>query len=303
MAVATVEHRMQRLAAVSAKRVIEPDEAVCGEFSQQQIVPDELLVTDGVDLALTSEQTAILAREQAAALLDGGIRLESILLSGFGMLLATWPDLTDPRITYLLHELGEETRHSRLFARMISQLQPTAVNPYHRGPAVAVTRAIYRLICRNPLLLCVMVLAGEEIPDLIQRRAIEHPDTDDYLRRANIYHREEEARHIAFAGMLLPELWAKATWRERFLVRRVAPLLVNLMLETQMFHPGIYEAAGLPGNRTARKVHRAAGYRELRASGTRPVLKAIRTASGSDFAVPRSWRRLCAVGRDGSPVS
>jgi hypothetical protein len=298
-----VDDRIERLSQVSAKRVLEPDEAVSGGFTQPQVVPDELLITHSAGLHLSAEQKSRLAREQTAALLDGGIRLESVLLSGFGMLLATWPDLTDPRVEYMLHELGEETRHSRLFARMIAQLEPSAVNPFHHGPAALVTRAIYRLICRHPLLLCVMVLAGEEIPDLIQRRAIDHPDTDDYLRRANVYHREEEARHIAFAGMLLPELWAKAGWWQRLLVRRAAPLLINLMLETQMYHPGVFETVGLPARRTARRVYRSPGYREQRASGTRPVLKALRTASDGGFGVPRPWRRMCAVRRDGTPAA
>src|SRR3954452_20034932 len=125
------DRRIERLSQVSGKRVIEPDVDVTGEFGPGQILPDELLLTAGLDLDLSPEQKKILAREQVAAMLDGGIRLESVLLAGAGLLLSTWPDLTDPRMTYLLHEVGEETRHSRLFARMIGQLQPKAVNPFH----------------------------------------------------------------------------------------------------------------------------------------------------------------------------
>jgi hypothetical protein len=300
MAVAAPEQRISRLSSVSAKRVIEPDDEVVGDFRPGQVVPDELLITAGLDLQLSAETKATLSREQTAALLDGGIRLESVLLGGIGLLLACWPNLTDPRVTYLLHEVGEETRHSRLFARMIEQLAPTATNPFHRGPSLAITRRIYRLIMNNPALLGVMVLAGEEIPDLVQRRQLEHPDTDDYIRRVNAYHREEEARHIAFAGILLPELWSRATWRQRFLVKRVAPVLVNLMLETQLFHPGIYEAAGLPGRRTARAVSRSAPYRQLRAESMRAVLKAwLNAAPELDGRVPRGWRRMCMVDRSG----
>src|SRR3954451_11275724 len=107
------ERRVSRLSHVSAKRVIEPDVEVTGDFGDGQLLPDELLLTAGLDLDLTAEQKKILAREQVAAMLDGGIRLESVLLAGAGLMLATWPDLTDPRTTYLLHEVGEETRHSR----------------------------------------------------------------------------------------------------------------------------------------------------------------------------------------------
>src|SRR4051794_8170446 len=116
------DRRIARLSQVSAKRVIEPDVDVTGDFGPGQILPDELLLTAGIDLALSPEQKRILAREQTAAILEGGIRLESVLLAGAGLLLATWPDITDPRLTYLLHEVGEETRHSRLFQRMIEQL-------------------------------------------------------------------------------------------------------------------------------------------------------------------------------------
>jgi hypothetical protein len=276
--------------------VLEPDEAVVGDFGPGQLIPDELLLTAGLDLDLTAEQRRVIAREQTAAMLDGGIRLESALLAGFGLMLATWDDFSDPRVTYLLHEVGEETRHSRLFARMLAQLGPRADNPFHHGIAKWTAGRIYRLTATHPLLLCTMVLAGEEIPDLIQKRAVEHPDTDDYVRRANTYHREEEARHIAFAGILLPELWERSSWFDRWLVRRVAPLLVNLMMETQLTHPGIYAAAGLPARRTARKVLRSRTQRELVAEAMRPALKKLQAASPQlARRVPRGWRRLCLL--------
>lgn len=300
---ASRDRRISRLSAVSAKRVIDPDVDVVGEFGPGQIIPDDLLLTAGLDLDLTAEQKVILAREQAAAMLEGGTRFESVLLAGAGLLLATWDDLTDPRITYLLHEVGEETRHSRLFIRMIEQLQPTARNPFHGGINRVIGKRIYRLLAGSPLLFCTMVLAGEEIPDLVQRRAIEHPDTDDYLRRTNLYHREEEARHLAFGRMLLPELWPAAGRRERWLVRRVAPLLVRLMMETELTHPGIYAAAGLPPRRTAWQVNHGAARRNLVAEAMRGVLKTLLTAAPELTGhVPRGWRRMCQVDRHGAPL-
>ena len=300
---ATHARRISRLSDVSVKRVIEPDVDVVGDFGPGQIIPDELLLTAGLDLDLTPEQKATLSREQAAAMLDGGIRLESVLLAGAGLLLSTWGDLTDARVTYLLHEVGEETRHSRLFIRMIEQLQPKARNPFHRGIDRLVGKRLYRLVASHPLLFCTMVLAGEEIPDLVQRRSIEHPDTDDYLRRANLYHREEEARHLAFGRMLLPELWPTATRRERWMVRRVAPLLVRLMMETQLTHPGIYAAAGLPARRTAWRVNHGANQRALVGEAMRGVLKTLLSAAPElNGRLPRGWRRMCQVDRHGNPL-
>jgi hypothetical protein len=296
----TPERRVARLSDVSAKRVIEPDEEVLGDFGPGQIIPDDLLLTAGLDLDLTPEQKVTLAREQVAAMLDGGIRLEAVLLGGFGLMLASWPDLTDPRLVYLLHEVGEETRHSRLFVRMLAQLQPTTPNPFHDRIGRYVAKRIYRLTATHKLLLCTMVLAGEEIPDLIQRQAIEHPDSDDYLRRCNAYHREEEARHIAFANILLPELWQRASRRDKWLVRRVAPFLVNLMMNTQLTHPGIYAAVGLPPLRTHRAVLHGDNHRNLMAEAMRPVLKTLlASAPEMQGRVPRGWRRMCRVDRQG----
>src|SRR3954464_7438650 len=302
MAITAPEKRVSRLSQVSAKRVIEPDQEVLGDFGPGQILPDDLLLTAGLDLELTPEQKAILSREQVAAMLDGGIRLESVLLAGAGLLMSTWGDLTDPRVTYLLHEVGEETRHSRLFARMIGQLQPKARNPFHSGIDRRIGARLYRMTATHPLLFCVMVLAGEEYPDLVQRRAIEHAGSDDYLRRANTYHREEEARHLAFGRMLLPELWEKASRRERWMVRRVAPMLARLMVETQLSHPGVYAVIGLPPRRTAWKVNHSATQRALVAEAMRGVLKSLLIAAPQMRGrVPRGWRRLCQVDRHGAP--
>ena len=35
-------------------------------------------------------------------------------------------------MTYLLHEMGEETRHSRLFVRLLTQIRPATKNPLDR---------------------------------------------------------------------------------------------------------------------------------------------------------------------------
>src|SRR3954447_23304967 len=130
-----VAERIERLSSVSVKRVIEPDEAVLGSVGPGAVLPPELLTVSDLDLDLTSEQLATLSREEVAAITDAGIRFESVLMAGFGFEIAATEDLTDPRVVYALHELGEETRHSRLFVRLLAQLRPTAVNPLDRGIA------------------------------------------------------------------------------------------------------------------------------------------------------------------------
>src|SRR5438067_271565 len=219
----TIDERIDRLSSISLKRVIEPDEAVPGQVGDGAVLPPELLSVAGLDLDLSPEQLAILSREEVASITDAGIRFECVLMAGFGLDIAAAHDLTDPRIVYALHELGEETRHSRLFIRLLAQLEPKAVNPLDRGIMMRLQKLVLpRLITRRALF-DVLVLTGEEIPDLMQKLASEHPDTDPFVKAVNRYHRQEEARHLAYARMVLPERWAQASRGERFVIRWLAP--------------------------------------------------------------------------------
>src|SRR4051794_31235688 len=126
---ATLEDRIDRLSAVSLNRVIEPDEAVPGHVGDGAVLPPELLSIDGLGLDLTPEQLATLSREEVASIVEAGIRFEAILIAGFALDIAGRNDVTDPRVVYMLHELGEETPHSPLFIRLLHQPSPPPKNP------------------------------------------------------------------------------------------------------------------------------------------------------------------------------
>jgi hypothetical protein len=297
------EAMIERLSAASGRRVIEPDADVPGRVGPGQLLPDELLSVAGLGIDLSAEQRMRLAREELAAIVSEGIRFEAVLMAGFGMALAQSKQLTGPRITYALHELGEETRHSRLFVRLLEQLRATAVSPFEYGMHGIIKRRILRSVIHHPALFCVLVLAGEEIPDLIQRRSSEHPDTDAFVRAVNRYHRQEEARHLAFARQLLPELWATSSRLQRWRVRHLAPLVIHQMF-VMLVHPGVYKTIGLPGWRTWWAVQHSPRTLTLRHESTRPVLKALQSAGAlAPGSVPRGWRRLTGTDRSGRPVS
>ncbi|MGH3561507.1 MAG: diiron oxygenase [Mycobacterium sp.] len=301
----TLEERIDRLNRASLRDVIEPATDVQGHVGSGQVVADELLSIHGLDVELTAEQRAQLSREEIAAVFDLGIRFEALLMSGFCLHLATSVELRDPRTVYALHEVGEETRHSRLFLQVIEQLQPTARNPLlgqQRFGRWLEKRADFAIM-RRPALFNTLVLAGEEIPDLIQKRAGEHPDTDPFLAAVNRYHRSEEARHVAFARLRVAEVWRDATWGDRYTVRHVAPLIIYLLCHA-FVHPGVYEVVGLPKWRTWRTVRRLPARREFQYRTTRSVLAAL--IAGGAFrpgSIPRAWRRLCNVDRHGTPIT
>jgi hypothetical protein len=282
---------------------------VPGAIGDGQILPDELLTLRHVPElfeALTPEQKRTLAREEFASITSTGIRFESILMAGFGFDMSIRPDLTDPRITYLLHEMGEETRHSRLFVRLLAQVRPAARNPIEGPIARVALHAVMPLLDAMPSLFCVLVLSGEEVPDLFQKLACEHPDTDPMIKSVSKYHRQEEARHIAFAHVIFPEHWAAAGPLERFVVRHLGSHVARAMFDT-MVHPGVYATVGLPTWKTWRRVNRSPGRTALRHRALRPLLTPLLEAGAfRGGRIPKGWQHACGVdrrGRDVAPVA
>lgn len=293
---AAVVERVERLNRASLRRVIEPDVDLPGAVGDGQLVADELLSVAGLDLGLTAEQRRILSREEVASMFSAGTRFEAVLEIGFARQVAYAPDLTDPRITYLLHEVGEETRHQRLFIRLISQIGPKAIHPLEgKAWMDRLDRFGTGWITNHLAMLYVMVLAGEEIPDRMQKLASEHPDTDPFLASVNRYHRQEEARHLSFARAMLPEVWAEASAVERWALRTIVPLGIQQLFDF-LVHPGVYETIGLPGWETWKAVVRSPERVAIRQQATRPILGALIDADLiSARRVPRRWQALCGV--------
>lgn len=299
-----VTRRVERLNSASLARVIDPDKDLPGRLGDGQLLPDDLLLpTAGLDEGVLSrEQLVTLSRQALASITTAGMQFEGILMAGFGLQIANAGDLADPRVVYLLHELGEETRHSRLFARMLDQLGPPAPNPLDNWLVTTVSGRVVDQIIHHPALLYTMVLAGEEIPDLMQKRAADHPGTDPFVREVNRYHRQEEARHLAFARLRLPEVWERAGTLDKTMVRFLAPTIIREMYEN-MVHAGVFGAVGLPALPTWRAARNHPGRVQLRVDATRPVLDALIEAGALERGkVPSAWRGLCAVDPDGHPL-
>jgi hypothetical protein len=298
------EQRIERLSTASLKRIVEPDVDVPGAVGDGQVLPDELLSLFHVPelfARLTDEQKVVLSREEFASIADTGVRFESVLMAGFSMEILNRSDLTDPRVTYLLHEMGEETRHSRLFVRLLAQVQPRAKNPLDNAVLRLAQQVVLPILTSMPALFCLLVLSGEEVPDLMQKLASEHEETDPMIKAVSKYHRQEEARHLAFARLLFPEQWAAAGPIERFLVRYLGSRIATGMFDT-IVHPGVYATVGLPTWQTWRAVNRSAGRTALRHRALRPLLTTLLDAGAFRGGhVPKGWQRACGVdgrGRD-----
>ncbi len=301
---ARTRDRVTQLSTASLRRIIDPDVDLPGAIGDGQILPDELLSIHELPefAGLDADQRARLSREEVASIVDSGLRFEAVLMAGFSMEIFRRDDLTDPQVVYSLHEIGEETRHSRLFSRLLDQLAPTATNPLARFRWIA--GAVIPRLIRRGATLDVLVLGGEEIPDLLQKKAADHPGTDPFLRDVNRYHRGEEARHLAYARAVLPQRLAEASRWDRFLVRHVVPRIIGSMMFDTIVHPGVYATVGLPAFETWKRANRTPSRIALRNEATRPIVRILLDAGGLRRGrVPKAWRELAGVDPGGEPIA
>ena len=296
------DRQLRRLSDLSVKRAIEPDtEFAWGTLGPERVMPDELLSIAGLDLDLDEGTRAQLSRLEVSSMLAAGIRFEAALNGILSHWIMRADRLDDPRFEYMLHEVGEETRHQRAFLRLRSELAADATNPLDGRLVRAFRDRMLRKAERERAFFAVLLLAGEEVPDRLQLLAAEHSDTDPLIRAVNKYHRAEEARHLSFARTLLVDAAPHATRAERRRIRRVAPFVIGGLYES-MVHPGVYRSVGLPGLSTWRRAHRTPQRVAIRVAATRPILRDLLECGLLDAGrVPRAWQRLCAVDRHATP--
>jgi hypothetical protein len=144
------------------------------------------------------------------------------------------------RDQYALAELGEETRHTIMFARMIERLETPCYLP---PKAVIRLGGILCEVASGPSLWGA-ILIGEEIIDRLQREAVADESVQPLIRMISRIHILEEARHVGFARAELVSSLAStskvALARHRLALARVAYILTRVLI-----NPKVYASVGL----------------------------------------------------------
>jgi hypothetical protein len=188
---------------------------------------------------LSPEQRTELGKHEIASVASTGIWLEIILMRMLARL-AYQGDPVSRRVQYALTELGEECRHTIMFARMIEKLG----TPVYGPPAHI--RALGNLL---PAMATgpsgwAAILIGEEIPDRFQREVADDDSIQPLVRMVSRIHILEEARHISFAKAELPRSVATASRAglayHRLLIARFAFIMSRCLVS-----PLVYRSVGL----------------------------------------------------------
>jgi hypothetical protein len=238
-----------RLAVASTKKFFIPERDVDWEVpigEHDSIVPLELLSIYGLDTyqALSHEQRQELTRHEVACMLSFAIRLEAVLVQRFAESVRR-DDPLDPYTRYCLHEVEEEARHSRMFARVIERL---GVGAYRLEGLMGTAEGNFAALTRSKSFFFLFTLAAEELPDTFFKTVSESPLSHPILRQISLIHRIEEARHIRFGREAFRGLYEKAGALERAAIRATAPVVVRLMFDG-FVRPDVYLRAGVAASR------------------------------------------------------
>ncbi|MDG3012945.1 diiron oxygenase [Speluncibacter jeojiensis] len=189
--------------------------------------------------SLTEQERARLTRNEVAQFLGVGIWLEvglqvALLRAGHSA------DPSRPDIKFLFNECADENMHSLMF---VGAIEAIGAKFYQRDRALDFFGWIFRHFVWDEVAYGV-VLAGEEIFDVMQRDWMTDEDVAAPIRRAAYIHVVEESRHMAFARRKIRDRLVGLS-RIR---RAVSTLIIAIgthLIAKGMINRRVYEDLGL----------------------------------------------------------
>lgn len=188
---------------------------------------------------LTPAQRVELGKHEIVSILSFGMYAENFLSSAL-LRMAAKGALTDDKSLYSLAEVGDESRHSTMFARLINK---TGIAPY-KLPIGSLTFAkILHFVPLGPSVSGATLLI-EEILDRGQREAMNDETLQPQLRQLMKIHVLEEARHITFARIELVEGMRRRNRVTRAWHRGVLAVIANFAYPI-LINPRVYRSIGV----------------------------------------------------------
>jgi len=217
---------------------------------------------------LTPEQQRELGRHEAVAVLSFGILAEVGLSMMLMRSVLESDTVADDHCRYALAEVGEETRHSTMFGRLINK---SGLPPYKLPKGAKYALRLTGFVPKGPSAYAGTLLI-EEMLDRLQREAMDDESVQPHFRQLMKIHVLEEARHITYAREELVRSMQghgkayNAFHRGVFslMVLGVMPVLVN---------PRVYRSVGINPVRGLIAAQTSPYYRERAIFVGEPLLR------------------------------
>ncbi|MFG1792865.1 diiron oxygenase [Nocardia sp. NPDC049149] len=191
---------------------------------------------------LTDEQRRTLGMHEAVSALSFGILAETALSTFLLRQVIEYQNPGDDHSRYALAEVGEETRHSTMFSRLINKSGLPAYQPFIPKAAFKAVRLV-GLVPMGPAIMAGLLLV-EETLDRLQRENMDDPQIQPHMRQLNKIHVLEEARHITYAREELVRQIAK---RGKVVnaAHRLAFAVMVFGIQPAVVTPRVYRSVGI----------------------------------------------------------
>jgi hypothetical protein len=238
------EHVADRLLRSTAAKAYDPDVDI--DWSAP-LAPDKTYLLPhrcslyGTSLydQLSPEQRVELGKHEAVSVASTGIFLEAVLMRMLARVAYT-RDPMSQHVQYALAELGEETRHTIMFTKMIDRLG----TPCYLPPSVIRQLGAFLSAIAHGPSRWGAILIGEEVIDRFQREIVDDESIQPLIRMICRIHITEEARHVGFARAELVASMARMP-RYELPYHRLTLARTALILSRVMINPRVYLSVGL----------------------------------------------------------
>jgi len=210
--------------------------------------------------AMSERQRVQLSWHEFASTAAVGLWFEIVLMQSL-LRYAYDRDPHSAHIQYCLTEIGDETRHSVMFARAARKLAPGS--RYRAAPVTHELGRLYKTISSGPALFG-SVLVAEETLDRLQREVLDTPSLLPFAQDVCRIHVTEEARHVAYARNAVERQVPRLS-RANLEWHRVQCLVTSLFVVGSFRDPAVYPAVGLDREEAVRQARTNPWARETRA--------------------------------------
>ena len=189
---------------------------------------------------LDHRQRVALSWHELASISSVGLWFELILMQAL-LRYAYDRDPQTPHLQYALTEVGDETRHSVMFARASALLAPGCrYRPSSRTHALG---RLYKTVAAGPALFA-SVLVAEETLDRLQREMLRTDGLLPLATQVARVHVTEEARHVSYARGCVQRQVPRLS-RGELEAARLACAVTSAYVVNSFLDPAVYAAVGL----------------------------------------------------------
>jgi hypothetical protein len=208
---------------------------------------------------LSDEQRATLSCHEFASVASVGLWFEIILMQAL-LRYAYDQNPHRPHTQYALTEVGDETRHSIMFARAADKL--TGGARYRPAKLVHQLGRVFKTVAAGPSMFA-SVLVAEETLDRLQREVMADPTLQPLSRTVSRIHVTEEARHVRYAREAVLRQVPRLSRRE-LEWHRMLTAVTSWFVVDNLIDPAVYASVGLDPERAAAVARDNPHHRENR---------------------------------------